>query len=203
MGPVMRPTDSIAMVDGVTVDSAVTIDNVTFSAGTVTFRAAGGAPGVAYPVRIEITTAGSPEQTLVAFVALRILVAPVASAPLSPWPDDPEPLASATERLATAIGTDPAASQDERQHNATARRLGALAAALAERYAAAAPQAVKDEAVIRAAGYLAQSDFGGIVSESIGPREVSYTVNHSALFRNSGAAALLSPWKRRQAGIIG
>ena len=74
---------------------------------------------------------------------------------------------------------------------------------MVEQYAPGAPQALKDEAVIRFAGYLAGSDFGGIAKEGIGPKEVEYTVNHAAMFRNSGAAALLSRWRVRRAGTIG
>lgn len=115
---------------------------------------------------------------------------------LTPWPTDGEPSSHVEliQILKEAIGDLP----DDR-----VARIGVAASALVERYAPGAPQGIRDEAMIRCAGYLAQSDFGGIVSETIGPRQVSYTVNNSALFRNSGAAALLSPWKRRRAGIIG
>ena len=82
-------------------------------------------------------------------------------------------------------------------------RLGREAAAMVEQYAPGAPEAVQDEAVVRFAGYLAQSDFGGIVREGIGPREVEYTVNHASAFRNCGAAALLTRWRVRRAGVIG
>ena len=113
---------------------------------------------------------------------------------LSPWPASPVALANATATLKAVVGP---GLEDSR-----VQALGAVAAALVERYAATAPQSVKDEAVIRAAGYLAQSDFGGIASETVGPRSVTWTVNHAALFRNSGAAALLSPWRVRRAGAI-
>ena len=69
-------------------------------------------------------------------------------------------------------------------------------------YAPHAPTAVLNEAVIRLGGYLAQSDYGTIRSESIGPRDVSYTLNHSSLLRTSGAQALLTRWKRRRAGLV-
>ena len=61
-----------------------------------------------------------------------------------------------------------------------------------------------DEAVIRFAGYLAGSDYGGIVSESsVESATVTYSVNHADAFRRSGAAGLLSPWRIRRAGAIG
>ena len=73
---------------------------------------------------------------------------------------------------------------------------------MVERYAADAPQALKDEAVIRYAGYLAQSDYGGIQQEALGPKSVTYQINHADAFRRSGAAGLISPWKVRRAGKI-
>lgn len=79
----------------------------------------------------------------------------------------------------------------------------AAAAALVEREAPDAPQPVKNEAVVRFCGYLAQSDFGGVVSEKIGPKEATWTTNHAAMFRNSGAKGLLAPFKVRRAGVIG
>lgn len=76
------------------------------------------------------------------------------------------------------------------------------AIARVERYAPGAPQTIKNEAVARYAGYLAQSDFGPIRSESIGPRSVEYITNHAAAFRNCGAAGLLSPWRVRRGGRV-
>ena len=81
--------------------------------------------------------------------------------------------------------------------------LGAVAAAMVEQYAPGAPGPLKDEAVIRFAGYLAQSDFGTIGKEVIGPRDVEYVTNHASAFRNSGAAMLLTRWRVRRAGAIG
>ena len=83
-----------------------------------------------------------------------------------------------------------------------AGRILAVAAAIVLGYAPAAPDAVQNEAAIRIGGYLAQSDFGTIRSESMGPRSVSYTLNHSSLLRTSGAQALLTRWKIRRAGLV-
>lgn len=82
---------------------------------------------------------------------------------------------------------------------ARATRVLPVAVARVERYAPAAPEDVRDEAVMRFGGYLLGSDFGGVRSESIGPREVEYVTNHGPAFRHSGAAGLLSPWKVRRA----
>ena len=121
----------------------------------------------------------------------------MAVATLSPWP----PATSAANRAAAVACLKPEVDQSLSDDRANA--LGEAASAMVERYAPGAPQAVKNEAVIRFAGYLRQSDFGGIVKEGIGPRDVEYTRNHAAAFRNCGAAMLLSPWKIRRAGVIG
>ena len=79
-----------------------------------------------------------------------------------------------------------------------------VAAALIERYARAAPVPVKCEAGMRFIGYLVGTRNTG------GPRRVDISgklsietiSNHSAMFRNCGAAALLAPWRTRRAGVV-
>ena len=116
---------------------------------------------------------------------------------LSPWPTTPAALDAAVTRLkAAAQGA--TLDSDER-----AAELGAVASAMVEQYAPRAPGALKDEAVLRFAGYLAQSDFGTIAKEGIGPRDVEYVTNHASAFRNSGAAMLITRWRVRRAGAIG
>ena len=77
------------------------------------------------------------------------------------------------------------------------------AAALVNDYAPDAPPALSNEAAIRFAGYLYGSDYGPVRSETIGPQAVEYVTNHAAMFRNCGAAALLTRYRRRRAGSIG
>lgn len=117
---------------------------------------------------------------------------------LTPLPSDAGELACAREYAAPLIGLDAEPDAD---------RIDALLAVASDRieeYAPAAPQSTRNEASVRFAGYLAQSDYGGIVDESVeGYRSVTYTVNHAAAFRNSGAMALLTRWKVRRAGAIG
>lgn len=81
---------------------------------------------------------------------------------------------------------------------------GVLAAATARvlRYAPAAPDEIHNEAVVRFAGYLAGSEFGGISETTVGQQSVTYTTNHAAAFRNSGAAGLLAPWRTHRAGNV-
>ena len=66
----------------------------------------------------------------------------------------------------------------------------AAAQALAERQAPLAPAAVKTEAIVRACGWL----FDGAQTPGDQP---------AAIWRLSGAQALLSPWQTRRAGAIG
>ena len=113
---------------------------------------------------------------------------------LSPVPADPVELAAAVDVLARAIGADAA----------DAERVMGAASAMVERYAPTAPQSIKNEAVIRCAGALQQSDFGGVASEEIGGRKVDYTSQPAggwSPFRRSGAMALLSPWRTRRAAV--
>lgn len=114
---------------------------------------------------------------------------------LTPWPDETDALAKAVARLREAVGSD---WTDDRLC-----ALGAAASALVEKEAPGAPQSIRDEAVIRFAGYLAQSDFGGVRAEQVGEVRFEHAPNHGMAFRHSGAKAFLSPWKVRRAGAIG
>ena len=118
---------------------------------------------------------------------------------LSPWP----PATSAAARTAAIARLREAVAGRTLDSDDTASHLGEVASAMVEAYAPGAPQAVKDEAVVRVAGYLAGSDFGGIVSEtSVGSKQGEYVTNHANAWRNSGAGMLLSRWKVRRAGAI-
>ena len=81
-------------------------------------------------------------------------------------------------------------------------RLLPVATRKVQDYAPSAPAELQNEAVIRFAGYLGQSDYGTIQSETIGPKDVTYPTNHAAMFRNSGAASLLTTYKVRRAGKV-
>lgn len=83
-----------------------------------------------------------------------------------------------------------------------ATRVLAVALRMVEDYAPLAPSEIQDEAAIRFGGYLLASDFGAVRSESLGPQSVELVTNHAAMFRNSGAAALLTRYKRRRAGAV-
>ena len=94
--------------------------------------------------------------------------------------------------LAVAVGTD----------STTATRLLAVASALVDRYAPDAPDAISNEAVIRAGGWPWEQPSAAIRSESEGDISASYAPTHMSALRHSGAMALLSPWKIRRAGAI-
>ena len=117
---------------------------------------------------------------------------------LSPWPASSATVAraAAITRLKAQIQGRAAESDD------AACALGELAAARVEREAPGAPQPVRDEAVIRLAGYWAQADFGTIRKEEIGPRVIEHVTNNANAWRNCGAAGLVAPWKIRRAGVI-
>ena len=106
----------------------------------------------------------------------------------------PAPALITAAALAVAIG----AEDDE----AAAERLAEVGTAIVNRYAPGAPEILRREAVIRFAGYLWGSEFGGVRKEGIGPQEVEYVSNHASMFRNCGAAALLTTWRVRRAGAI-
>ena len=116
---------------------------------------------------------------------------------LSPWPTSQVAQENAIARLQAAVAGR-AGQSDE-----AACALGELASARVEREAPGAPQSIKDEAVIRYAGYMSGSDYGGLLGETLGPDTKTYQPNHGAAFRLSGAYGLLSPWKIRRAGVIG
>ena len=121
------------------------------------------------------------------------------SAALAPWPTNEGDARRASERLREAIAGR-AAESDE-----AAAALGQAAAAIVQNYAPGAPQALRDEACIRFAGYLANSDYGGFRKEptSVGGQDGGeYVTNHAPAFRNCGAAMLLTRWKVRRAGPI-
>ena len=116
---------------------------------------------------------------------------------LSPWPTTPAALTTATATLKAALDPTENAPDD-----ATVQRIGATAAVLVERYAPAAPDPVKDEAVIRCSGWLLDAPATGIRSDSAGPFTTNHTPSMFSALRHSGAMALLTTWKVRRAGVI-
>ena len=123
---------------------------------------------------------------------------------MSPVPTDAALLADAVDVLARAIGTrGPSAAPITPENEADTERVMGVASALVERYAATAPQPVKNEAVIRCGGFLMGSDYGGVTSEGAADQTITYAahpIGGSNAFRRSGAMGLLSPWRVRRVG---
>ena len=115
---------------------------------------------------------------------------------LTPWPSTKAALETAISRFRAAVGAADSIT-DERIGG-----IGAAASAMVEMYAPSAPESLREEAAIRFGGYLAESSFGAHTKETMGPLDLQHA-NHAAMFRNSGAAALLSRWRIRRAGAIG
>ncbi len=131
---------------------------------------------------------------------------------LSPWPNAGtqartnaiatlRPLLSTSLPLKKPDGTPDA--DGETRLETRLNQVGMTAAAMVEREAPSAPQAAKDEAVIRFAGYLFSARWGELEKSSLGPRDRNFVTNHAPMFRNCGAKGLLAPWKVRRAGAIG
>lgn len=113
-------------------------------------------------------------------------------ASLSPWPTTPAALAAATARLKAVV--DPSLT-DER-----VQALGATAAALVEQYAPSAPQALKDESVIRAAARLHESPGASVRIESTGDLSSGYSPSLTGVLLHSGCKSMLYPFRTKRAG---
>ena len=94
--------------------------------------------------------------------------------------------------LASALGVDAG----------TATRLLEVATELVERYAPLAPGVVQDEAVVRTSSWLHQAPAAGQISESVGDLSTRWSASSMSALRHSSAMSLLSPWKRRRAGVL-
>ena len=73
-------------------------------------------------------------------------------------------------------------------------RLRPVALALTEKYASAAPEEIKSESLVRFVGAALESGFGAKFTSQVKP------LNHSSMFRTSGAQGLLYPWHPKRAG---
>ena len=116
---------------------------------------------------------------------------------LSPWPAK----GTQGETAALAYLTRACAGFTSNGDDA-ARALGLMASERVEREAPGAPQSVKNQAVVRYCGYMAQADFGTIRQESIGPKDIQFVVNHQRAWINCGAKSILAPWKPLHAARV-
>ena len=120
---------------------------------------------------------------------------------LNPWPANDgtqiPALSAATNVLGRALALHSTLDAD------LIIRLGSTASALVEEHASMAPQAIRNEAVVRCAGWLLESPSSGIRSSSEGDIRQSFQPAMTGALRTSGAMSLLRPWARRRAGVIG
>ena len=114
------------------------------------------------------------------------------SAPAPEPEPTPDPDAMTAAELAVILGSE----EDE------AERLLTVAVGLVERFAPDAPQAIRNEGIIRCAGWLYESPASGARMEREGEIATSFSPASTGALRASGAMALLSPWKIRRAGVI-
>lgn len=85
-----------------------------------------------------------------------------------------------------------------------AGRLLPVAVAMVERFAADAPVEIRNEAVIRLAGWLRQSPPGDLVPTGVGGIEFSWRPGASRnAMRQSGAVGLLAPWRKPRGLVVG
>ena len=120
---------------------------------------------------------------------------------LSPWPANDgtqiPALSAATNELGRALALHATLDAE------LIWRLGAAASALVEEHAPLAPQAIRNEAVVRCAGWLLESPSSGIRSSSEGDIRTSFSPTMTGALRTSSAMSLLRPWAKRRAGAIG
>ena len=116
---------------------------------------------------------------------------------LSPWPGTTATVTrgAALACLKASI-TGGASLSDDRGH-----ALGEAAAVMVERFAPSAPQPVKNEAVLRLAGWLLARAPRPVQSIQTGGLRMDFRERFSApsAMVNSGARSLLLPWRARRA----
>ena len=123
---------------------------------------------------------------------------------LTPWPASTMALRTATATLREALGLGANARAGSNNFayddvDAEVQCLGAAVSAKIEEYSPNAPQANRDEALVRAAAWLRDTR-GAVSKESVGPLSVEHVTNTAAWFLHSGAASLLTRWKVRRGG---
>ena len=127
---------------------------------------------------------------------------------VSPWPNavDAAVLRKVTAALRAAMGLAANVTADPNfEYDAVDIALQRTASAVSvriEEYAPCAPRASRDEALIRAIAWLRDTE-GADRERGVGPLSLEPSpVNSQAWFLYSGAAALLTRWKRRRAGAV-
>ena len=143
---------------------------------------------------------------------------------LTPWPAEGAERTAAIDAVYRAVVSpraqaayqaagdkfgNPGAGGASAEQKAVIARIAAAVSERVEFEATAAPQAVKDEALIRATGYLysvGQHGWGALRAvEHVyrdGSLSSSVAMDVAPAMLRSGARALLRPWAKRRAGAI-
>ena len=104
----------------------------------------------------------------------------------------PEPVASVLT-LMSAVGLT----------EAEAERLAPVVSIMVCRYAPSAPLALRQEAAIRIAGWLADSPMSSLRSTAIGPVKYDFAASQRGALMHSGAKQILHPYRTKTAGLAG
>ena len=81
--------------------------------------------------------------------------------------------------------------EDNAANRTAVTRIQNAVTALIEQYAPDAPDAVKDQATVQAVGYIQEA-----------PASAPARMNFANAMQNSGANALLAPWREHGAGVF-
>lgn len=94
------------------------------------------------------------------------------------------------------------ATRDTQMTDAQATDLLTLVAALVENYAVDAPEAVQNEAALRAAGWWWNSPEGPLAKEDAGPLSSTWALSRLNPIHHSGASMILSPFRTNTMGVV-
>ncbi len=127
---------------------------------------------------------------------------------LSPWPDrssSPVAWPAAIRQLAASLKQSVPATGSLADDPTSIRldQLASMVSARTEKEAPGAPQEARDEAIVRACGYLLQAGSGAIRSKRVEGLETEYTPSNVRWWYNCGASSVLAPWYAPRGGIIG
>ena len=127
---------------------------------------------------------------------------------LSPWPERstmPVAWPAAVRQLAASLNQSVPAIGSLADDPPSIRldQLASMVSARAEKEAPEAPQEARDEAIVRAVGYLLQAGTGAIRSKRVEALETEYTPSNVRWWYHCGASSVLAPWYAPRGGIIG
>lgn len=118
-----------------------------------------------------------------------------------PWPSDPVPTTEQYQAAGAALDVSVSTTPTVEEKAQIDAIMGILSERI-ERYAPGAPLAIKREAAARYHGYVSEIEQPAGGDVQIGSLSQKPPYSHAAMFRYCGAAALLSPWRVRRAGVV-